>query len=72
MASPPGQLSTIDVTSIGWTFGTAIAAAVITVAVDTLLPDLKERGVIDASVMVMATTVLHALRKWLTDTRPAA
>ena len=69
MGTPPFQLSTVDWKSIGWTLGTAALAAVLTVAADSIMPDLKEKGIIDATLFTLLTTGLHALRKYVTDTR---
>jgi hypothetical protein len=67
--SPPLSLASIDWKSIGWTLLTAAIAATLTALVDSVLPDLKERGVIDGALFTMLTTLLHGLRKFLTDTR---
>jgi hypothetical protein len=67
--SPAGALSALDWKSIGWTLLTAAAAAILTAILDSVLPDLKEKGLIDAGIFTLLTTFLHAVRKFLTDTR---
>ena len=67
--SPPLGFSGFDWRSTLWTLGTAAIAAVFTALVDSVLPDLKEKGFIDATLFTLLTTLLHALRKYLTDTR---
>jgi hypothetical protein len=67
--SPTGALSALDWKSIGWTLLTAAAAAILTAILDSVLPDLKEKGLIDAGIFTLLTTFLHAVRKFLTDTR---
>lgn len=67
--SPAGALSSLDWKSIGWTLVTAAVAAVLTVLIDSVLPDLENKGKIDAGIAALLVTVLHGLRKWLTDTR---
>lgn len=67
--SPAGALSSLDWKSIGWTLATAAVAAVLTVLIDSVLPDLENKGKIDAGIAALLVTVLHGLRKWLTDTR---
>ena len=67
--SKPFSLADIDWRSIGWTLATAAAAAVLTAVIDSVLPDLQEQGVIDGVLFTLLTTILHAARKFLTDTR---
>jgi hypothetical protein len=67
--SPPFSLSLIDWYSIGWTLATAALAAAFTALVDSVLPDLKEKGLIDATLFTLLTTLLHAARKFVTDSR---
>lgn len=70
--SPPGKLSPFDWQSILWTLFTAAIAAVLTALVDSVLPDLKDRGLIDAALFTLLTTLLHAARKFFLDTRVIA
>lgn len=79
--SKPGELASSDLfTVVKSALGTLAAAALAAGAVAALdssiaeiVPDFKERGAIDATLAVLLTTVLDAIRKavkqWLTDTR---
>lgn len=79
--SPPGSLAPSDWTvvakSAGWTLGAAVLAAAGTALADTLiantLPDLRDRGAIDAVLFTLLVTVIDAVRKairqWIIDSR---
>ena len=67
--SPSLEFSAYDWKSVLWTLLTAAIAAVLTAIVDSVLPDMKDQGLIDATLFTLLTTLLHAARKYLTDTR---
>lgn len=67
--SPPFALSAVDYKSILWTLGTAAIAAALTVLADSVLPEFQAKGLIDASLFTVLTTVLHAARKYISNTQ---
>ena len=80
--SPPGQLVSSDVwvavKSALWTLFALVMGAALTALADglitTVLPQLKDQGVIDVVLFGLLTTLVDAFRKaiqlWLKDTRP--
>jgi hypothetical protein len=80
--SPPGGLANSDipiiVKSALWTLLAAVVGASLTALADTLItttfPELRDRGLIDATLFTLLTTLVDAFRKavqqWLKDTRP--
>jgi hypothetical protein len=67
MASRAFSLSSEDLWKIGKGALIAIGGALLTWAADSLLPDLQNRGLIDAAMFVFFSTLINAVRKWWTD-----
>lgn len=63
------EVNWLDVKKIAIGAAVALGGAALTYLVDTVLPDLKEKEAISASLFVVFTTLLNALRKFLTDKR---
>ncbi len=64
------ELAGGDIKSILWTLLFAIITAVLTALIDSVLPEMQAKGIIDASIAVLIITGLKALQKYVTDTRP--
>jgi len=60
-------LDTTDLKKIAMGALIAVGSAVLTYAVDSVLPDLQARGAIDATLFVFFSTTINALRKFLSD-----
>lgn len=69
MGSQPFSLSSQDWKKILAGAAIAAAGAVLTFIADSVLPDFQEKGLLDASLFVLFSTLVNALRKFLTDTR---
>ena len=79
--TPSGSFGVADLKTVlisaAWTLGAAVIGAGLTALADTLittvLPNLKEIGVIDATLFVLCTTLVDAFRKairqWIIDSR---
>jgi predicted metal-dependent phosphotriesterase family hydrolase len=70
--SPNFALSSTDVQKIATGALMAVGGALATYLLNTVLPQLKEQGEINAALFVLFSTLINAARKFITDTVPTA
>lgn len=70
--SPKLTLSQSDLLKIATGAALAAAGAVVTFLATEVVPHLENSTATGALIAAVASTVLNALRKWLSDTRPFA
>lgn len=73
VGSPPGKMSVYDWKSVAWTLAAAAIGAALTAVLDgmleSVLPDLQDKKIIDGTMFTLLTAIVHALRKYVTETR---
>lgn len=67
--SPPGQIALFDIKKILTGAAIATGGALCTYVLDSVLPDMEAKGIIDAAAYVFFSTLINAVRKWLIDSR---